>query len=86
MLSVRPETVWERVVEVSGIVVQSASHEPSCFLYSQRLSVALPPVSEEATVSLPVPTFAVIVGVAGFGGRVGNADAVSSSVAQVLSL
>ena len=78
--------MWERVVEVSVMVVQLLSHEPSCFLYSQRVSVALPPVSEEAMVSLPLPTLVVIVGVAGFGGRVGNAEAVSSAVAQVLSL
>ena len=76
----------ESVVEVSVMVVQLLSHEPSCFLYSQRVSVALPPVSEEAMVSLPLPTLAVTVGVAGFGGRVGNAGAASSSVAQALSL
>ena len=78
--------MWERVVEVSVMAVQLLSQVPSCFLYSQRLRVALPPVSEEEMRSLPLPTLAVIVGVAGFGGSVGNAAAVSSSVAQVLSL
>ena len=68
------------------MVLQSLSQVlPSFFLYSQRASVALP-VTEEARVSLPVPAPGVAVGFAGFGGRVGNADAVASTVEQALSL
>ena len=44
------------------------------------------PVTEEVSVTLPLPTFTVSVGLAGFGGRVGNADAAASSVAQAPSL
>ena len=75
----------ESVFEVLEIVVQSLSQALSFFLYSQRVSAALPPESEEEMVSLPPPAVAA-VGVAGFGGRVGKADAAAISVEQALSL
>ena len=88
MPSVSPVTVWDGVFEMSlAMVLQLLSQSvPLCFLYSQRVSVALPPESEEEIVrALPAWTPAT-VGVAGFGGRVGKAEAVASSVEQVLSL
>ena len=87
MPSVRLETLWLTVFEVLVMVVQLLSQAlPSCFLYSQRVRVALPPPSEEEMVrALPAWTPATL-GVAGFGGRVGKAEAVASSVEQVLSL
>ena len=77
--------MWDSVVEVLLMVVQLLSQVPSCFLYSQRLSVALP-VTEEPMVSAPPAMTPVTDGLAGFGGRVGKAVAVASSVAQALSL
>ena len=80
--------MWVSEVEVPVMFDQSVSQAllPSFFLYSQRVRVTLPPVTEEDTVSLPVPAPATAVGFAGFAGRVGNAVAVTSSVEQALSL
>ena len=80
--------MWDGDFEMLLVTVDQLLSQvlPSFFLYSQRLSVALPPASEVAMVrALPAWT-PVTVGVAGFGGRVGNAVAVASSVEQVLSL
>ena len=52
------------------MVVQLLSQALPFFLYSHRVSVALPPVIEEEMVSLPLPAPTTAVGVAGFGGRV----------------
>ena len=72
---------------VSEMVVQLLSQAlPLCFLYSQRVIAALPPVNEEAMVSALPAWTPVTVGVDGFGGRVRNEVCVLSEVEQPLSL
>ena len=83
---VRPETVWVSEVEVLVMVVQLLSQALSFFLYSHRVSAALPPVIEEEMVSLPLPAPTAAVGVDGFGGRVRKDVCVLSDVEQPLSL
>ena len=67
--------------------VQSASKSPvwGFCLYCHLLSVAVP-VTEAARVSLSLPSPPLALTPVGFGGRVGNAAAVATSVEQPLSL
>ena len=67
------------VVEISVQLV------PLSLVYSQRVSASLPPVSDEAICSLPLPMFVVTVGLAGLAGLVRKLS-LASSVEQPLSL
>ena len=68
------------------ILVQVASKlpVPTFLLYCHSVRAALPPDTDEDSVSSVLPT--AIVGLAGLGGSVGNAAAAASSAEQPLSL
>ena len=80
---VSPETTLLSVVEVAE---RSFQFDPSSVVYSHLLSAPLPPVTDEVSSSLPLPTLAATPGLAGFAGLVRNGDAAASSVVQPLLL
>ena len=87
MSLVRPVKVWVSVFDVSlsiGVQLVPKLPVPTLLMYSHPVSAALPPDTDEDSVSSVLP--AVIVGVAGLGGRVAWDEALASSFEQWVSL